>query len=85
MIRKSRGEVKLRAPLKPASAFPAVLRTPASGASGLTEPSHALSAIGLTLEEAESSIRFSFGRFNSHEDSEDAAMIIADSVGADEK
>ena len=58
--------------------------TGAACASGLTEPSHVLRAIGLTAKEAESSIRFSFGRFNSLGDLEMAAGIITDSVGVEE-
>lgn len=36
--------------------------------SGITEPSYVLRSIGLTDDEASSSIRFSFGRFTSDED-----------------
>lgn len=59
--------------------------TGAACASGLTEPSHVLRAIGLTVEEAEASIRFSFGRFNSPEDAEEAARVIDASIRAGEK
>ena len=45
---------------------------------GLIEPSYVLLALGLTLEEANSSIRFGFGRFSSIEDVVRAADLIAD-------
>ena len=35
--------------------------------SGATEPSHVLAAIGLTREQARSSVRFSLGRSNTQE------------------
>ena len=40
--------------------------------SGIPEPSHVLRAIGLTEDQAESSIRFSFGRFTAAEQIEQA-------------
>lgn len=45
---------------------------------GLIEPSYVLLALGLTLEEANSSIRFGFGRFTSIDDIESAAHLLAD-------
>ena len=45
---------------------------------GLIEPSYVLLALGLTLEETNSSIRFGFGRFTSMNDVERAATLIAD-------
>ena len=50
--------------------------TGAACTSGLPEPSHVLRAIGLTADEAESSIRFSFGRFTKEEDISKAARLI---------
>jgi len=47
----------------------------AACSSGATEPSHVLTAIGLTKEQAKSSIRFSLGRSNSAEDVD--ALIAA--------
>ena len=51
--------------------------TGAACTSGITEPSHVLSAVGLTLEEAESSIRFSFGRFTTDDEAATAAAAVA--------
>lgn len=45
---------------------------------GLIEPSYVLLALGLSLEEANSSIRFGFGRFTSLDDVERAAILLAD-------
>lgn len=53
--------------------------TGAACASGITEPSHVLRAIELTIDEAEASARFSFGRFSAYGDAEEVAKIIADS------
>lgn len=44
--------------------------------SGTPQPSHVLRAIGLTKEQSESSIRFSFGRFTSNNEIERAALLV---------
>jgi len=44
--------------------------------SGTTEPSYVLRSIGLTDDEASSSIRFSFGRFTTNEDADEAILLI---------
>lgn len=51
--------------------------------SGTTEPSHVLRAIGLSQDEANASVRFSFGRFNSPRDAEEAVRIIASAMKMD--
>jgi len=48
--------------------------------SGTTEPSYVLRSIGLTDDEASSSIRFSFGRFSTNEDVDEAVELIQDTI-----
>lgn len=48
--------------------------------SGAPEPSHVLRAIGLNDLQSESSIRFSFGRFTTDEEIEEAACLVAQAL-----
>ena len=50
--------------------------TGAACTSGIPEQSHVLSALGLNSEEAASSIRFSFGRFTTQAETEEAAYLV---------
>ncbi len=50
--------------------------TGAACSSGAVEPSHVLTAVGLTPAQARASIRFSLGRFNTADDVEEALRII---------
>ena len=52
--------------------------TGAACTSGIPEPSHVLRAIGLSTEQAESSIRFSFGRFTTDAEVEEAARAVSE-------
>ena len=54
--------------------------TGAACTSGIPEPSHVLCALGLSALESESSIRFSFGRFTTDADVEEAARLITEST-----
>jgi cysteine desulfurase len=54
--------------------------TGAACTSGIPEPSHVLRAIGLTGENAESSIRFSLGLGTTDEDLDDAVEILRDAL-----
>ena len=56
--------------------------TGAACTSGIPEPSHVLSALGLSTAEAESSIRFSFGRFTKNEEIGEAESLVARAVNS---
>jgi len=49
-------------------------------ASGVPEPSHVLKAIGLSSDDAESSIRFSLGQHTTDADVDDAVALIDDAL-----
>ena len=53
----------------------------AACSSGAVEPSHVLTAIGLSQEEAKSSLRFSLGRHTTEEEIEFALEVIPAAVG----
>ena len=50
--------------------------TGAACTSGISEPSHVLRALGLSSAQADSSIRFSFGRFTVYEEIRDTANLV---------
>ena len=50
--------------------------TGAACSSGIPEPSHVLRALGLTAEQSEASIRFSFGRFTTDNEIEKATELV---------
>ena len=50
--------------------------TGAACTSGIPEPSHVLRALGLDTSQAESSIRFSFGRLTTDEEVQEAARMV---------
>ena len=50
--------------------------TGAACSSGISEPSHVLRALGLSSEQAEASIRFSFGRFTTDQEVTEAATLV---------
>jgi cysteine desulfurase len=55
--------------------------TGAACSSGATEPSHVLTAMGLSIEEARSSLRFSLGRATTAEEIDHAMTVIPGVVG----
>ena len=54
--------------------------TGAACSSGIPEPSHVLRALGLTAEQSESSIRFSFGRFTTDDEIEKATEMVGNAL-----
>ena len=56
--------------------------TGAACASGIPEPSHVLRAMGLTDEQSNASIRFSFGRYTTDDDIEAAKVLVVDGLGS---
>jgi cysteine desulfurase len=54
--------------------------TGAACSSGAIEPSHVLTAIGLPVEEARSSLRFSLGRHTTREEIDFALLVIPQTV-----
>ena len=54
--------------------------TGAACSSGIPEPSHVLRALGLTADQSEASIRFSFGRFTTDEEIKNAANLVVTAV-----
>ena len=54
--------------------------TGAACTSGIPEPSHVLRALGLTAEQSEASIRFSFGRFTTDDEIVEAARLVRNAI-----
>ena len=54
--------------------------TGAACTSGVPEPSHVLRALGLSQEQADSSIRFSFGRFTTDAEIHEAARLVNETL-----
>ena len=54
--------------------------TGAACTTGIPEPSHVLRALGLSDAQSEASIRFSFGRFTSHDEIETAARLVNEAL-----
>lgn len=54
--------------------------TGAACTSGIPEPSHVLRALGLTAEQCDASIRFSFGRFTTDDEVDMAAHLVLEAL-----
>ena len=54
--------------------------TGAACTSNIPEPSHVLRAMDLSSEQAESSVRFSFGRYTTDAEVQEAAVLVAEAV-----
>ena len=56
--------------------------TGAACTSGIPDPSHVLRAMGLSETESDSSVRFSFGRFTSGLEVQEAANVVLTALGS---
>ena len=54
--------------------------TGAACSSGIPEPSHVLCALGLSMEQSDASVRFSFGRFTTDREIETAARLVLEAL-----
>jgi len=84
-VRRLPGSCSLTVPGVPASMLIANLSSLCVGegsacTSGAAEPSHVLIAMGLSREDADSTIRISFGRQNTVQDASDAARMIEEVI-----
>jgi cysteine desulfurase len=62
------------------SALPSLAVSSGAACNSAAEPSYVLRALGRTVRQAESALRFSFGRFNTDEDIEAAAEQVSQAV-----